>query len=581
MDKLRKDQNYSRRDILEFSAYGSLLALLPGCKTTYPKPDFRLIKNGIDAHCHVFNASDLPVGQFIQRVALKDYEDTLTLPSDNRESAVGGLASWLTNFLTGGSITAAEEIDALKDGRTIESPPVRTKELEDRRLKNSLETLLIGSQESAEGNTQRRFRKEDSPFLELVIDELQEEKAAAQKDSYTIDELSSGVTESGGSIGRTFQWARLLLKPRSKIVSTMNDLYGGEKGISLFTPALVDFQFWLDQEPRSPFHDQVEVMDLIQRRQTDGAMLHCFAPFNPLSEVMYKRGNYAAPMSPLDLVKYAIFEAGFIGVKMYPPNGFLPYGNQDYNRQNPMTVPERFEGDGRFWRDIDAALDSLYSFCAANDVPIMAHANDSNDAFPDSGRRADPVFWEPVLRNYKNGDRSIKLNLAHFGGFEEAFPEGDDQPTKPWETKIGEILNSGQRTLYSDLSYFSEFLGDNLDAEQRQSLVEMTRKFVCQYDPKGEHLIYGSDWSMIANEPQFAEQIGVSGDFLKKVGFDQDRLDRFFFWNSVNFLGLKKGEPSRTRLEAYAAKHGLDTDRYKIFDQQGPGASTPFPCGLA
>ncbi|WP_322883383.1 hypothetical protein U8C37_25410 (plasmid) [Sinorhizobium medicae] len=30
---------------------------------------------GIDAHCHIFNASDLPVQSFLQRVIFEDYED--------------------------------------------------------------------------------------------------------------------------------------------------------------------------------------------------------------------------------------------------------------------------------------------------------------------------------------------------------------------------------------------------------------------------------------------------------------------------------------------------------------------------
>ncbi|WP_245490257.1 twin-arginine translocation signal domain-containing protein [Rhizobium leguminosarum] len=62
-----------RRDFLKRASV-SALALLSGCKPESPTApgDGRLL---IDAHCHVFNASDLPTERFLRQVVLEEYPE--------------------------------------------------------------------------------------------------------------------------------------------------------------------------------------------------------------------------------------------------------------------------------------------------------------------------------------------------------------------------------------------------------------------------------------------------------------------------------------------------------------------------
>ena len=109
----------------------------------------------------------------------------------------------------------------------------------------------------------------------------------------------------------------------------------------------------------------------------------------------------------VDDVKAAIEEEGFIGVKLYPPLGFKPWGNED--------------------GAVDENLDGLYRYCTAGrdrPIPITAHCSWSDGVTSNRAvagvrntrdyyrRLADPAHWAAVLARYG----SLKLNLAHFGG---------------------------------------------------------------------------------------------------------------------------------------------------------------------
>jgi hypothetical protein len=83
---------------------------------------------------------------------------------------------------------------------------------------------------------------------------------------------------------------------------------------------------------------------------------------------------------------------GFIGVKMYPPMGFLPAGNAKQQIDNPNTwVKEHLPSwmakpvtypDGTtksFGQRLDDQLEALYSWAEHNCVPITVHAEASQE----------------------------------------------------------------------------------------------------------------------------------------------------------------------------------------------------------
>src|SRR3546814_601111 len=74
---------------------------------------------GIDAHCHVFNAHDLPVRGFVQRIVFGDSEDTVIL--DPLPEASLQLFPWIGAVLvelliTGGAPSAESELREIESG---------------------------------------------------------------------------------------------------------------------------------------------------------------------------------------------------------------------------------------------------------------------------------------------------------------------------------------------------------------------------------------------------------------------------------------------------------------------------------
>jgi predicted TIM-barrel fold metal-dependent hydrolase len=548
----------TRRSAVKALTAGTITAGLSGCASWFCPAEGNvrspLRRSGIDAHCHVFNASDLSAGEFFQRVVLHDHEDTFRSPPQMgiKESVIGDLGKFVIKILARNAPLAKTEADAIKRGEPVGL--VADDAASDEQI---LKSILGGGSGAPAAPSDPQ-----SPYLDAIKRELRKEGLLGPEKTVATEDIVTLILKSVGAFGRTVRWALLLLKSRRTIVDRLVTTYGGEGGINLFTPALVDFSYWLNEFPKSPFANQIEVMDLIQRQQTGPSMVHCFAPFNPLSQYMAQRDGGDIGETPLALVKRAIMEAGFIGVKLYPPMGFLPIDN----RFRELTLPERFRNDPYLKGGLDQALAQLYAWCQDNDVAVMAHATDSNEALAGSGERASPVFWKPVLDRF----RKLSLNLGHFGDFEEALESNRGRPRngrKAWEQVIGELVLGGRDNLFADMSYMSELLGRNAAVAMRGRLRESLKNYLRNYDPRARSLLYGSDWIMLGREPQHKQYIGVITDFLNSAGLDEARLNRVFTDNAVRFLGLAPGRRTRDRLNRYYDQHQLDKSRLRVFDR--------------
>jgi hypothetical protein len=119
----------------------------------------------------------------------------------------------------------------------------------------------------------------------------------------------------------------------------------------------------------------------------------------------------------------------------------------------------------------------LYTWCVTKSVPIMAHTNNSNAAGPGYGTRANPDYWNLVLQQQQF--RTLRINMAHFGGFNEAFKSGTFKPgdlSQTWEWKIGQMFSANPNAMvFSDISYFSEVLQRN--SQQRKQTLLAMRQF--------------------------------------------------------------------------------------------------------
>jgi predicted TIM-barrel fold metal-dependent hydrolase len=503
-------------------------------------------RDAIDVHCHVFNASDLPIAGFLRRVVFEDYEEQVTPDALRLPSPVAGLIATLIGFLRHGVITAEEELERLRTDRatiSVEFDPFSAdaRKALSESLQNVLSTTgdrtlqLPGFQVSAEGA--KAFH--DAVDQELRLAPLSPpDRATLQDPSALVD----GLLASPGAIGRSFRWAAWLRSPRLRIVQRINELYGVGGRVGLFTPALVDYSRWLDEDPRSGIGAQLEVMEAIQKEalRRFGFAVHCLAPYDPWQQALDQ--EVGRRPSAFDLVREAIEKRGFIGVKLYPPMGFLPLDNADNN----LKYPKGAETLHQFKRKIDGALHQLYAWAEQSDTAILAHATNSNAGGPDYGERASPKGWQTVLNQFPK----LRLNLAHFGGFDE------DTDNDAWENIIGTLLPR-HPNVYADLSYLSEAL-PSAPRRQRARIVERLRTYIERFDRRWERLLYGSDWIMLGREADHHLFFENAREIVTEAGASAENWGRVARGNAIRFYGLSAGQPTRRRLETWYRENDLD-----------------------
>jgi Amidohydrolase len=205
---------------------------------------------------------------------------------------------------------------------------------------------------------------------------------------------------------------------------------------------------------------------------------------------------------------------------------------------------------------MDEALRALYAWCRSNEVPVMAHATPSNgpcEGPPSACGGPQNVFskltlarhWESVPASFPG----IRLNFGHFGYTDL----GNSRQEKLFSDYMARP--SGQ-FLYADSAYIT-------DALTQQTGLRAYLTSILQYSSGNgnaalaQRLMYGTDWEMIVREGPTSdrylerfEAIFRSLDQLN-LGAQGKLSDRFFGINAAIFLGLKKGQLNRNRLDAY------------------------------
>jgi predicted TIM-barrel fold metal-dependent hydrolase len=336
----------------------------------------------------------------------------------------------------------------------------------------------------------------------------------------------------------------LVAHPRSAIAASITDLF---PTVSLFTPALVDYDAWSEDRAPTPLWQQILVQEQIARLSTLGrigradARFHPFVAFDPRRQVegaqrAGKPGTAPPPPSAagsaLDLVRYAIEAAGFLGVKLYPPVGFAPTDNV------------HLRGDLSFAAGLDGALESLYAYAAATEVPILTHASSANEYGLGLHRLASPANWAPVLERHP----TLRLNFGHFGhDYGVADPAAPKPTTDAWIYQAAAVME-GHPNVYADLSNSPLVY----DASYRQRLVPLLADVIARYPKVKRRLMYGSDWWLSGLDPDADAAVDQFRATLGRL-LGPDGLADLMGRNALRFLGLLDDD-GRPRSGAAAAR---------------------------
>jgi predicted TIM-barrel fold metal-dependent hydrolase len=532
----------------------------------------RLPARIIDAHCHIFNADDLPIEGFMKRVVIPSNDDLSSYFRQYPDAFVVMIHA-LSRLLKDKAQSAAAEIAFLNRGGTAQSAWVTsarelavTKILLDRIWdKTALRELRWTKDAYAADIALRQLQR-------LILQDVYPDFfccGATQQDIDNIsrDDVAERIYRSNQTIGRNLRWGLLFMRHRFELADELHRLHGGRT--ALVTPALVDFSKWVEDDQHTPLAEQIDAMERISRRggPTPGTpAVHGFVAYDPLRQALHDRGHERG-VAPLELVKTAIEKKGFIGVKLYPPMGFQPANNAALGQAFPAHVLAQLgPGTGRI---LDEKMNALFAWCNENNVPVMAHSANSNAAGAGYGLRANPLHWEPVLKEFPK----LRVNFAHFGGFRE-FGK-DRRRENSWEWGIGKVWQKASDSfVFADISYLSESLGQQA---KRKLAMDSLKALKDNFPDSVDHIIYGSDWAFIARE-KGAGPIDLAArrnypdliaDYLSAASFSDAQIEKIMFRNSVRFLGLgadQREAGTRGRLERYYQSASLDPAWMSAFD---------------
>jgi len=375
-----------------------------------------------------------------------------------------------------------------------------------------------------------------------------------------------------------------------KLVKTFD-----KDGVELYVPLMIDYEYWFKSTLEPSIASQIDTIyrDIVLPFK---GRIHPFVCFDPARELAHRR-KMPAPDGPperyssLELVKDAIRNKGFIGVKVYNTLGYRPLSNATVEekrrrifRRNRMDRYAVFTG-----QELDQVLSELYTFCVQEQVPITAHCTSNGveayfGASFDFGR---PEYWREVLEEHED----LHLNLAHFGwdhpeGYCPGAPSRLTRAVrrirqsvtdrsfralsgpsrwdgeKTWVREICEMADR-YRYLYADVSHHGVTVDDDIPKFQ------LAYQRMCSDFPGviQKRLLFGIDWHVITRADNFD---GFKDRYLQVLGeediFASDEIEDFLGGNALHFLGLLPlGTPAelgwtgnRARLQSFYDDNHID-----------------------
>ncbi|WP_217356938.1 amidohydrolase family protein [Ruegeria sp. HKCCA4812] len=550
----------------------------------------------MDIHNHIFNATDVPIPGFVEQVLLRDPET----PVPGGPSVARSLVDLVVDIVLAarGTPTASEELIEIAE---LQRLPIRDGGdllIQDRR---SVEAGLVAleSRVDAAGRVRQGAFATDGTLPPATGDEILFTLLAAESDIpvnpvglagnvrdvaragdqarqiadaiYADEALPDAPSfkslserrNPDQSLVQTLMWAGLLTRSRVDILGELIRLYAhqtaqastndplGSNGIKVFSPSLVDFTYWLragqDRDADRSGRDITDQIDLLSRMALleRGALILPFAPFCPLRAAYYRKNGNS---SWLQTIQKSVESQGFAGIKLYPPMGFLPLGNDRFDAPGARR-PRALRELGVTGQEIDNELRALYDWCAAEDVPIKTHGNNSLGADACTGQNASAANWEPVLET--PAWSNLRLNIAHFGGFdEERFRTAPGCPiqTQAYEWQAAELI-AKYDNVYVDLGYWTDVTDSN--RVQSQEIIDLLDNLLDQRENLKSRLMYGSDWTMLGRENQHASYYNDVRNALKASALEESDQIAILGANALRYLGLDRRGKQYSRLKGF------------------------------
>jgi predicted TIM-barrel fold metal-dependent hydrolase len=531
-----------------------------------------------DAHIHVFNGSDLPVGHFVQYVFLPDRYPQLPPWAD----AIG---DFIVNVIKPLAITVRKEAGqpavaaALTSGTDVtpelfgqvagdyvaerSRPPgsaARGAAPFDPAMAASYRELMKGIAGGPVGMLQQfstdprtgslRMGPADRVLLRGAFTAVARmSEAPARRGGVNLELLNPLATLD--ALGRLIGWLYLMTRSRqTHIDKYLSDYATPGAAPKLVVNHLVDYDRWLDDGPStdSPHIEQVALMATLAQRNKAKVDLRTFAGFCPLKNAL----ETAVDPSNTTL---AAFQAAYgrgelAGFKIYPPMGFRAFNNTELKDED-FARPAGADVVLKQWRAVakdaplgaalDASLLGFYRWCAKSDIPLQAHGGPGNQAAPGFGERANPIFWEAAQKRLASEGLGLRLNIGHLvhdvPAFIAAVDAGPPYPKAVWALDASiRMLGAGPKgTIYGDLAFMPELVDD---ATLRTKFFKALKTAFGPVDPDLRHVLYGTDWILLRLEHDSMDFLGAVIQGMTDAGYTETEKTNILYANARRFLKL-------------------------------------------
>lgn len=341
-------------------------------------------------------------------------------------------------------------------------------------------------------------------------------------------------------------WAKRMMESRVRhLTSYLRNYDGARYKTGVIVNHLVDYDLWLDDGPRgdSGHEAQIEFFAALANQRRGSLNIQTFAGYCPLKHAIERRRG-VRPW--FDRLKEHHAAGRIAGFKIYPPMGFQPWGNAELpdrdfdpkpaSRKTALDQWKAVAGNASLGKALDEALGEFYTYCADHGAPVMAHAGPGNGAGPKYGDRANPKYWESVLRRHR-----LRLSLGHLVNDAKPFVNAaeNDDGRKVW------FLDASRRLLspdfaggsaYGDLGYMPELIYDPALAV---AFFVKLKKLLGPRDPKLTRILYGTDWIMLGSEPRNDRMLSAVVAAMAAAGYDEETQANILSRNLGRFLSGK------------------------------------------
>ncbi|MBK8978175.1 MAG: amidohydrolase family protein [Planctomycetes bacterium] len=452
----------------------------------------------VDVHVHTFNARYLP----LRGIALgrRDKNPLMTLLSDGAAEALAA------------SIATSARLTPLPD---------------DAGSAAATTTADWGATAAGVGEDSGDFVELEAVARALAI----ARGDAAARAGEVETPLTRAMRELGLGGGERF--LQTLMLEDGKLPERYRQLFGSR--VRLLVSHMMDLGPVYAQRPG----DGTELLDFerqirrMQQFQADPAAgLLYFVAYSPYRD----HWPDVEPGRALRLVTDAVEHRSAYGVKVYPPSGYRPVGNDIPSEPwSLFSAQPRLQWEARYAgvtsEQLDERLDALLKWCCENQVPVFAHCNTGEfEARAEYGvAMASPRHWAAVLQKYP----TLRLCLGHAGGAPYWFGEVDAEYTD-WGEEVVRLCTS-----YPNVFCEVGVHGEIVDARARANFVSRLRELFARETryPMQKKILYGTDWYMPAGASPMAYMLGYRRALLA-VGPEPYR--DFFLRNALAFLDAER-----------------------------------------